>query len=1797
MAGVNFDITANSAQFKQALDQAKRSFEELQRVAQSSGQGLDDTFKDVSNAAKGIEGSLKGVAAQLFSIAGISWGAMAFVRQMVQVRSEMQNTEASLKVFLGSAEKASKFMEELSDAAYWNVFEFKDLAEGASQMLAYGNAAEEVIPMLQRMSEIASGTGKDLNTLVQIYDRVKSMDSIDSRTRISLKNMGIDVIHEIAQIQGVADSAINSASLGFKDLQAAIKAVTDEGGMYFGMMQAKMDNVSDKIGTLQDAVTTMFNEMGKMTEGGMKSAIDVIIAMVENWQTLATVLETLVGVYGTYKTTMITMTAVEKAYLAVQRVKNVLKAKDAKTTALQVFWEKIQAKTLPRLASFMKVENAQRVKSIALLKEELNAQRALNIAKMSVGGLAMLAGIAGTIWAAVSLKNADAMTEEEKSIARVNKELEKQIGVKKEVIDEAENYVQVLRQETEYTNKAADALEKLRQIRGFENIGWQEFKSMSSEEIDKLLQKGTTEMNLEGFEKALDASIKKFKRTKKVEQSIRTALEYGDKVSTGTVLGDISKKAVTTGVLSSAKVEEVAGKYGKRAFMDIENAAKKVADSMYQSISGLDVEAQRSQLQKWIESMKEANKELAQNSVEYSINLAKMTTWKHNLQDLNNYFPQMGNVYTEVTQAVQRIEEATERINKIRAGEIWVVDPTEEIKKLESVVSTAKGTYKTLTGMEYSGGRNMQQYIQDYDDLQEKISQTQKKIDDANYDLMMGRTKDFKDLTDDERKALEKNVEVWEKERDEYRKTLEENGKNLQQILTGKNLTNGELANIISKDRKDLKEITEQLKTTSDPVLERQKTELENRISTYTQLYQMRNGLSQQEYHAQQARRKALREEKQLETDQIRAERIKLQRNMQDQLELLDIERREYQIANGGADLPSYELRRQNIIAQTTLSLKNLDVQTKQASEDFRMAMDSLTRQDEIRNLERKIQLENDFQEKLKLEAQYREKIVENIKAEGRASELQELRAYSDDVVAAYRAYSQITDDEQKRSFLEALSQSFGEGVTPEQVEKQLQDIGAIVSRQTEKTNREIAQKNEEFAEEDAQRLIDMTNNYLKFEQKRLVINSQYRGLIDIANKKYKDENGEFLSEEAKEAYDNFIYALELWKSNELGYLANDIRDRLLGLDSPLKNQSLSNVRKAISKIYDAIGKKQKELTADDKSFISNILGLSEEEVDFMVSQGGKIEQLLQEILDKAKETAFQFSGNMTADIGKFFDSFAKKVKAGNKSSEAFGETLKELFDIDNLGGMLSSLGDGLSQLSNLFNQFAEATENPHLSDAAEIIGGIAQNFSTAGQGAATGGWVGAIVAGVADALGQAFTAITEYIKGSKEVMRLAKQYKQELKEIRYEQELADNDDTIFGANGRGNLTAALNVMKDANEEISKQSKLFESLESQAGNYNEQYKQSAETAKKRFNSWAILFNILTAGATFGLENLARESKNVDEFYKHLSSTEQDTIDKLAGGNVKGYLEDLMETGDALGSMQIRVKKYGRGKWQTLAQLAPEIWNEDGTINTEALDAFLNTYGEKITEDQRILLEGIKQDAEAFNAAIEQALSYYEGIFSGIGDSIVDSFVESFSSGEDAIDDFTDSLEDAAEKWIKDLIKMVYVTPYLTEAQKMVEDALRNGGDPDVALKEAIGYIADNYREMEEGSKQTLAEAKDFWDNRFGTNLFSDEDEISADRGGFQAMSQDTADEMNARFTALQIEGANVVAATNTMVDTLRLMQLNSDKMMISLDSYFINAQLAAGQRLEQLRIIADNTALLYETNRRLKAIETNTNNL
>jgi tape measure domain-containing protein len=324
MAGLHFDITGDNKNLLRNLEGSKQGIRSLTREAEKESMNLDDIMKRIGQSAAAI---------------GVGFSATQLIRDVARVRGEFQQLEVALNTMLGSEEKANELFQQLVNTAAKTPFDLKGVAGGAKQLLAYGVAAEEVNDTIIRLGDIAAGLSIPLGDLVYLYGTTMTQGRLFTQDLRQFMGRGIPLADELAKQFGVAKDEVGglvtAGKVGFPEVEKAIRAMTSEGGKFAGLMENQSKTITGQISNLEDAVDSMFNEIGKSTQGAISGVLSTTTQMVENYEEVARKIGFLVTAYGSYKAVMMAIAAFTSVQykLEQQALTSILAAKSAELDA------------------------------------------------------------------------------------------------------------------------------------------------------------------------------------------------------------------------------------------------------------------------------------------------------------------------------------------------------------------------------------------------------------------------------------------------------------------------------------------------------------------------------------------------------------------------------------------------------------------------------------------------------------------------------------------------------------------------------------------------------------------------------------------------------------------------------------------------------------------------------------------------------------------------------------------------------------------------------------------------------------------------------------------------------------------------------------------------------------------------------------------------------------------------------------------------------------------------------------------------------------------------------------------------------------------------------------------------------------------------------------------------------------------------------------------------------------------------------------------------------------------------
>lgn len=194
------------------------------------------------------------------------------------------------------------------------------------------------------------------------------------------------------------------------------------------------------------------------------------------------------------------------------------------------------------------------------------------------------------------------------------------------------------------------------------------------------------------------------------------------------------------------------------------------------------------------------------------------------------------------------------------------------------------------------------------------------------------------------------------------------------------------------------------------------------------------------------------------------------------------------------------------------------------------------------------------------------------------------------------------------------------------------------------------------------------------------------------------------------------------------------------------------------------------------------------------------------------------------------------------------------------------------------------------------------------------------------------------------------------------------------------------------------------------------------------------------------------------------------------------------------------------------------------------------YGERVTDKLDDYIEQAGKLEELTD-------SLYEGLIGMSFDSMYDSFVSSLMDMEKSAEDFADDiskyfmqamLSNAIGEQFSDKLR----TWYDKFGEAMKDDGTLDNNERKELMDEYMGYVDEAMKLRDE-----LAAATGY------DKISQESTSQSASSKGFQAMSQDTGEELNGRFTALQIAGEEIKNQNIIQSQSLNLLTVKADALL------------------------------------------------
>lgn len=235
----------------------------------------------VSSELQHIQTKLLGMAARF----GAAIGGIMMLRKSVNLAANFEEMSVSFEVLLGSAERAKKVMKELFEFTAKTPFQMPQVQSATRILLAMGIEADNLMPTLKMLGDVASGTGKGFASLAVIFGQIRGAGRLMGQDLLQLINAGVPIIDELAKMTGKASGEIkemvSKGEISFEMVEEAFKNMTKEGGRYNDMMIKQSKTYKGLKSTLSDNINLILTKVGKLVLPILKKFTDYMLSLAE----------------------------------------------------------------------------------------------------------------------------------------------------------------------------------------------------------------------------------------------------------------------------------------------------------------------------------------------------------------------------------------------------------------------------------------------------------------------------------------------------------------------------------------------------------------------------------------------------------------------------------------------------------------------------------------------------------------------------------------------------------------------------------------------------------------------------------------------------------------------------------------------------------------------------------------------------------------------------------------------------------------------------------------------------------------------------------------------------------------------------------------------------------------------------------------------------------------------------------------------------------------------------------------------------------------------------------------------------------------------------------------------------------------------------------------------------------------------------------------------------------------------------------------------------------------------------
>lgn len=222
-------------------------------------------FQTDTKQLQAYENTLKGIITftKMAAVGTIALGTAAF-----KTAGDMEQIEIAFETMLGNADAANRLIQDITKFAAQTPFELQGLVTSSKQLLAFGFAAENIIPTMRTLGDIAAGVGKDkLETIVRSLGKIRTKGRASMEELNMMLEAGVPILDQLSKNLGVTQAVlfkmISKGQVSFEDVNKALTDMATGTGKFAGLMQKQSKSFLGIMSNIGDFFYNLTASIGK----------------------------------------------------------------------------------------------------------------------------------------------------------------------------------------------------------------------------------------------------------------------------------------------------------------------------------------------------------------------------------------------------------------------------------------------------------------------------------------------------------------------------------------------------------------------------------------------------------------------------------------------------------------------------------------------------------------------------------------------------------------------------------------------------------------------------------------------------------------------------------------------------------------------------------------------------------------------------------------------------------------------------------------------------------------------------------------------------------------------------------------------------------------------------------------------------------------------------------------------------------------------------------------------------------------------------------------------------------------------------------------------------------------------------------------------------------------------------------------------------------------------------------------------------------------------------------------------